>query len=322
MHNKVVIKHGYVQMDNDRPAFLIVSEPPPVYEVPPPEEKDTNVDLFVGENIEDTLLEQEKQLWEMKRIIADQKIMAQSIIDDAQSTKVRILAETNDLQKKILAETEEQKTELFEQVKQDAFEQGKYEGYQKGFEDSFQKGKDTGLEEGKQEGYNIGYSEGMEQGRIIGEREVKDEMAELVLQAGKEAEQIIEDGHKKARAIVEASDEEIAKIAFAVCEKILNREIVTTPDIVINIINEAIGKVAKQSALKIKIAPENYKLVVESLPQIKLFVEGNQNIDVDVDETLRKADVIIETSNGIVDARLETQTLIMREAIEELIRNA
>lgn len=317
-----MIKYGCVQINGEQPTLLIVSEPPPVYDIPAPVVEESTTDVINEENATDVLLRYEQQLQDLQRNIAEQEIMAQSIIDNALSTKVRILAETNDLQKKILTETEEKKVELFEQIKQDAFEQGKYEGYQRGFEDSFQKGKETGLEEGKTEGYDIGYAEGMKQGRIIGEQEVKNEMAELVLQAGKEAENIIEEGHKKSRAIVEASDEEIARIAFAVCEKILNREIITTPDIVINIINEAIGKVSKQAALKIKVSPENYKIVVEALPQIKLFVEGNQSIDVDVDETLKKADVIIETSNGIVDARLETQTLIMREAIEELIRNA
>ena len=110
----------------------------------------------------------------------------------------------------------------------------------------------------------------------------------------------------------------ILEISMEVAKKIIKQEIETNQDLLIGIIKDALGKLAKnekQIVLKVSPADRDYvKLNIENILE-QAQIEATTRVQQDM--TLSKGSVIVETSNGIIDASIDTGLQI----IEQMFKN-
>ena len=113
---------------------------------------------------------------------------------------------------------------------------------------------------------------------------------------------------------------DIAILAVKVAEKIIKRELKLNDKIILDIVSEVIKSISKdETEITIKTNKNDTELVRENIPEIYPYNEGKTRIIVMTDETVDRGSCIVETRNGIIDARFSTQLKILQKALETSI---
>jgi flagellar assembly protein FliH len=114
-----------------------------------------------------------------------------------------------------------------------------------------------------------------------------------------------------------ASSTDIAFLAIKVAEKVIKTEISCNESIVLSIVSDVLKEIGKdETNIIIKTNPSDTDLVKENLPEIFPYGKANAKITVIVDESVEWGSCIVETNNGMIDARFSTQLKILSRALE------
>ena len=172
------------------------------------------------------------------------------------------------------------------------------------------------MEDAKKEGHEKGHAEGREEGI----RQVRDEEKGTILAANAKAEKTLADAKEECRVYVRNAENEIASLAMEIAEHVLPQHFIDVPQVVLPLVREAILKVKEQSEVHVRVSPENFDLVLMARSEFQSLLEGQAILEVHSDEDLNRSDVIIETPNGNVDARLSTQLELVRKSIQDAMQ--
>ena len=108
----------------------------------------------------------------------------------------------------------------------------------------------------------------------------------------------------------------IYDISIEIAKKILNKELESDKNSIISIIKSAVEEVnATENKIVLKVMPKDVEIVKNKLPEI--FSENGFEAAISVvpDKNIADGGVIVETSNGIIDATIQTQLAIMEKAL-------
>ncbi len=143
------------------------------------------------------------------------------------------------------------------------------------------------------------------------------------LQEAKEAVEDLKESLKEFFEYKEALYDEITKdildISLKVAEKIIKKEVETDKSVLNAIVKDALKSLAKdENKIILKVNPTDVEYTKEMVPQLlssgqleaKIYVTGDKEID--------EGSAIIETSNGIIDANIETQLELIKEAFKQI----
>ncbi len=122
----------------------------------------------------------------------------------------------------------------------------------------------------------------------------------------------------KEEAMQKASSD-IVFIATKVAEKIIKTEIACDDTIVLNIIKEVLNEVGKKEKnITIKVNSFDTEVVKNNLP---VLLNNNDDIQIRVveDDSIDQGSCIVETNNGLIDARFTTQLEVINKAFKENI---
>lgn len=110
---------------------------------------------------------------------------------------------------------------------------------------------------------------------------------------------------------------DILEISVDIARKIVKKEIEQDPQTILGTILDVLNGISKEeSNVRIKVNPAQTNLVKESLPEIISNAGLDAKIKVSSDDTIELGSCIIQTSNGIVDATVDTQLGIIKEAFK------
>ena len=108
----------------------------------------------------------------------------------------------------------------------------------------------------------------------------------------------------------------ILDIAVKIAKKIINKEVEVDKEYFLPVIKAAVEDVNRtENKITLKVMPKDVELVKDKIPEI--FSDGTFEAKISVipDSTIKVGGVIIETSNGLIDASLETQLGIIEKAL-------
>lgn len=108
----------------------------------------------------------------------------------------------------------------------------------------------------------------------------------------------------------------IYDISIEIAKKILNKELETDKNSIISIIKKAVEEINPiENKIVLKVMPKDVEIVKNKLPEI--FSENGFEAAISVvpDKNIADGGVIVETSNGIIDATIQTQLAIMEKAL-------
>lgn len=164
-------------------------------------------------------------------------------------------------------------------------------------------------EEAFQKGWQKGFAEGAE--------EAKKEHAELL----SEARKTLEEAALEREKIIRGAEDEIAQLAVAVARKIIFREMFADPSIVGDVVQEAIRKVTDREEITVKVHPADLDFVLSLQDELTRTIKGIRKLKILADNSVTPGGCVIESPNGTVDARIESQLAEIEQSLLEVSSN-
>jgi len=171
----------------------------------------------------------------------------------------------------------------------------------------------------REDAARLGHEEGMRRGEEEGRDEAKKAMKEAIQNANKQAEKTLQDAKDATSDYLAKAEDDVTSIALAIVEKILPQHFIDVPQVILPLVQKSLEKVKDQKEINIHVAPDVYDLVLLARDEFRSRLTGTgAELTITSDESLVPGDCVIETPNGGVDARLQTQIELIRQAIEEV----
>ena len=168
----------------------------------------------------------------------------------------------------------------------------------------------------KQQAYDDGYQKGQQEGYIQGKKSGLDEMQVLINDAAEKAQRMLTTGEKEAKEMILAAERQIIEIALAVAGRILACQVEENPMIVLPIVKKALEKVRDQEQIVLRVSADDYEVVVQAKQEFQNIVGREQALTISVDRTIERGSCIVDTSYGLVDAKIDTQFDALKKALQ------
>lgn len=118
--------------------------------------------------------------------------------------------------------------------------------------------------------------------------------------------------------VYEKVSECVMEVSVEIAKKIINKHIEADREYLIPIIRGVVEEINKtENKIILKVMPKDVEIVRDKMQEI---FEGNYfeaKISVVPDNEIKDGGVIVETSNGLIDATLETQLVIIEKALSK-----
>lgn len=177
-------------------------------------------------------------------------------------------------------------------------------------EQGFAEGREAGLEDGRREGYEQGRKEGEEAGMAMA--------AQAIEEAARQARSTISVAEEQARQTLLGAERQIVDMALTLARKILAREIEENPMAVLPIVQAALGRVRDQEQITLRVNPQDYELVLLARHELQAALQNDNSLTIAPDDTLKNGDCVIDTPYGNLDARIDTQFEILKNALRDI----
>lgn len=304
---------------------VVIEAPPP----PPPSERRTDADSLGDDSLstEETMgmiaaLQHKKK--SLEKEIATMRESAIAAMAEAKAEAEKEIAEAKEETEKareaMMAECREKKKEAEQTLSKaktdsavmraDATQETKAI-----LDDAHEQARHI-MEDAKKSGHEQGVAEGREEGI----RQIREEEKKTIVDANEKAEKTLADAKEECRAYVQNAENEIAEIAMEIVNHVLPQHFIDVPTLILPLVRKALLKVKDQSEVHVRVAPESYDLVLMGRSEFQGLLEGQALLEVHSDQSLTVGDVVIETPNGNVDARLSTQLELIRKSIQDVMK--
>jgi flagellar assembly protein FliH len=215
-------------------------------------------------------------------IVDSAKLEAQQIIDAAQAYSMNKVREATQ-------QMNGEATQVWAKSHED--------GYQKGFN------------EGQTAGWELGYKDGYEEGVLNAKAENQAVLDELI--------SMIASVETMKAEILQKFQNDIKKLAAAIAEKVIRKELSVDAQAMHEIIKHAVDNYVNQDWIKI-IVSKDTKLQLLNADQsiIDALRDISENIRIEASADLKNGDCMIDLPNSMVDAGVDTQMAKIKQALE------
>lgn len=148
--------------------------------------------------------------------------------------------------------------------------------------------------------------------------------AEGFRQAAEQWKQILEEAARERDSVVQQLEElsasierECLKLALQIAEKIVRHEIETHPDTVKDILALALRQLRDRANVRILVNRADLEAVRAAREDIARWAEGLRNVEIIEEPRVERGGVVVESSDGILDARPSVQLDELRRKMEE-----
>lgn len=157
-----------------------------------------------------------------------------------------------------------------------------------------------------------GYEEGL--------RTAHEEMEEDRRLALEQNQLIIEEARKMKLQILKSAEPDIIRLVMAISKKVIASELKTNPDIIVNVVREAINYLDNPQNIKVYVNPSELDKLLHLGNLDSLNDIGSQAINTEIrgDSRITPGGCVIESENGIVDARIETKIQNIEKGLQEV----
>lgn len=162
-------------------------------------------------------------------------------------------------------------------------------------------------------------------------REEADAIREAALKEGyqeglNQAKADIEELKSSIGAFMNASQEvfdkiapEILSISVDIAKKIIKKEISQAPEILLDNVTEILKGLSKEETkIIIRANPSQVSMLKNEVPENALQMGLEAKILVIPDESVMEGGCVVTTTNGVVDATIDTRLAIISEALKEI----
>ncbi len=159
--------------------------------------------------------------------------------------------------------------------------------------------KQSAFREGYETGFQIGFNEGLQQAKNQEQITLQSFQTELV--------SLIRRIEASISIWFEKAESNLADLSFEVAKKIINEELSLHPEWIYSIAKDALQRVINSNTIRIRVNPFHVPELEKRQTDLIATASGVQGIEILGDESLDRGSLMIESENGIVDARIETK---------------
>ncbi len=119
--------------------------------------------------------------------------------------------------------------------------------------------------------------------------------------------------------VYEQISPQILEISVDIAKKIIKKEVSEEPQVLINTIVEVMKGLSKEETkIVLRVNPTQVDITKQSVPEILNLAGMDAKVVVFADENVSEGGCMVTTSNGVVDATIETQLSVISEALREV----
>lgn len=158
-----------------------------------------------------------------------------------------------------------------------------------------------------EEARSAGFKEGYEAGREIVEKENQIITREL--------KALIKNLDEQKEKFISFNEKDIIDVAFKIAEKVIKQKLDRKDEAFMKIYKNAVKDLVAQKWVKITVSDLDLEFVTSNSDYLISIVSGAETIDINVLDGAPKGTCIVETSEKIVDASVDTQLNALYKAI-------
>lgn len=163
-------------------------------------------------------------------------------------------------------------------------------------------------------------SRAREEADAIRESAVKEGYQAGMEQASEELQQIRETFAVFMNAKQEVYEQiapDILEISVDIAQKIIKKEVSEDPQVLVNNIVDVLKSLSKdENKIALRVNPVQVDVVKQQVPEILTIAGLDARVSVLADEEVSEGGCLVTTSNGVVDATVETQLSVICEALK------
>lgn len=163
----------------------------------------------------------------------------------------------------------------------------------------------------KEEGYAQGYAEGL----VEGEEKARQEANDLLMLL----EAIVEEGVRLRAAGLEALEEDFLKLSLLLADKIMRKSVEDDIAWLEPVIKDALRSLGTANEIVVLLNPMDYSLIKECEDDLLLGTKAKLTFE--RDSTISQGSCLIESENGLIDARLEKRLGKLGRHLMEVLYN-
>ena len=165
----------------------------------------------------------------------------------------------------------------------------------------------AGFSSGEEGGYKKGYEDGYNKGKQAGLQETSGAVSMM--------QQVIEQLKSYHVQILSDSQKDIAKMALAVAEKVLHKEIMMDPNTVISVVKNALGKVSFKKQFTVHVNPLDLEVLKSAGDQVRAALDGYESLKFKASPQVEPGGCVVQTESGSVDARVDRQFMEISDTV-------
>ena len=119
------------------------------------------------------------------------------------------------------------------------------------------------------------------------------------------------------QAVLDSIAPDVLEISIEIAKKIIKKEAVDDTDIILNNIKEILNDLSKEETkITLKVNPSQVALLKQQVPEIVETAGLEAKVIIVPDENTMEGGCLLTTTNGVIDATIETQLEVISEALK------
>lgn len=175
--------------------------------------------------------------------------------------------------------------------------------------------REEGRAQGHREGYEAGYAEGLAAGR-----------AEL-LEHLRTVYQLADEAVTAKAEVIAGAEAEIIELVIEIARKVIGEVVDLNPDVVVNIVVNALKNTDTGDVLTIRVNPRDVELLREYWAEAlgdrseDPLTDRHRHWEIVADRRVKPGGCVIDTQSGTVDAQIDTQLVQIKYAFDKASAN-
>lgn len=225
----------------------------------------------------------EKERQELERL----KLESEKILNETEHMVMELLQKVRDEAKTIISNAHEEAEVVREKV---------YEEAAKIRETSHKEGYDHGLKNAQEE---------IEADRML---------------AIEQSQKLLEEARQTKLNMMKASESDMVRLAMAVAKKVIGGELTTNPNIIVNVLREALGFLDQPGNVTVYVNPQDVERIFKVMETESFTDIGSNDMQINIyaDDRITAGGCMLESDAGSADSRLETRIANMEKAVQEV----
>lgn len=224
-------------------------------------------------------------------------------VQEAQTHAERMVADAEEIAQKLIDQTKAQIAEQKAKAEQEI--------------QAWWQQKELELQEIQQQAQSLGYEAGFSEGKKEGLTAAEAEYRETIHMSREVLEQVY---GEKDQIIAEA-EPFLVTLSTEIARKILQEELQLNPEAVIRLVQKMILRAKERESLTVCVNPLDFPLVQNQRLQLLSMVSEQAEVKILPDSSIQQGGCIIRTTQGSLDARIDSQLDEIKTALLGLARD-